>query len=506
MQRKMSGTLYLWVVFCLICVFQVASACGETLQADVIVVGAGGSGLSAAVTAAEGGARVIVFEKQPFPGGSSNFFDGIFAVESAMQRERYIGYTRDQAFKNIMDYSHWRANPRLVRAFVDESASTIAWLQGKGVQFSDATINLPNGLRTYHVVKGGGASVVKALTAQAREKGVDLRMSTPVKKIIKEGNKIVGVVAEKAGAAIEARAKVVVIATGGYANNKEWIKQYSGLDLGVNLFPIGNTGKMGEGIRMAWDAGAAEEGMGVLEVLRIGPMGPGVKMKGNLECAASQPDLWVDKDGLRFCDESTSFLDTYEGNASVRARDYTWSILDDSIKNHLATFGMDKNVSMEFPPGTRLTNFDAELKTALEKGNKEIVAAGSIKELAVKMGIKPAVLQATVDEYNRFCRDGHDALFAKDRKYLRPLKGPKFYAMKGHTVFLGTLGGIKINHKTEVVDKEDNPIPGLYAVGFDAGGLYGDSYSFKDSSGTTASFAISSGRIAGRNALKYMGK
>jgi fumarate reductase flavoprotein subunit len=168
----------------------------ETTEMDLVVIGSGVSGLAAAVTAAEGGAKVIVFEKQRSLGGTSNFFDGMFAVESDMQRERYIEYSRDQAFKNIMDYSHWRANPRLVRAFVNESAGSISWLQKIGVEFSDATINMPNAPRTYHVVKGQGAAVVKALATRAKEKGVGLRLGAPVKKILREGGRITGVVAE----------------------------------------------------------------------------------------------------------------------------------------------------------------------------------------------------------------------------------------------------------------------------------------------------------------------
>jgi fumarate reductase flavoprotein subunit len=149
-------------------------------ETDVIVIGSGVSGLAAALTAAEGSAKVIVFEKQRSPGGTSNFFDGMFAVESEMQRERYIGYSRDEAFTNIMEYSHWRANPRLVRTIVDESGSTIGWLRGLGVDFVDATTMMPDGPLTYHVVKGQGAAVIKMLATAAKEKGVDLRLATPV--------------------------------------------------------------------------------------------------------------------------------------------------------------------------------------------------------------------------------------------------------------------------------------------------------------------------------------
>ena len=116
-----------------------SSGQNEILRADVVVIGAGGSGLVAALTAAEGGARVIVFEKMDIPGGTLNheWPAGLFAVESKMQRRKYIRPTRDEAFKIIMDYSHWRANARLVRAFVDKSASTIEWLEQQGVEFTD---------------------------------------------------------------------------------------------------------------------------------------------------------------------------------------------------------------------------------------------------------------------------------------------------------------------------------------------------------------------------------
>jgi len=486
----------------------------KTTETDVIVIGSGASGLAAAVTAAEAGARVIVFEKERSLGGTSNFFNGMFAVESEMQRERYITYSRDEAFKRIMEYSHWRANARLVRAFVDESGSTISWLREKGVEFLDATINMPDAPRTYHVVKGQGAAVVKALAESAKEKGVDLRLAIPVKKILKQaspgmapsgGDRISGVVVEQDGVDIQVASKVVIVASGGYANNKEWIKKYSGFDLEVNVMPVGNVDKMGDGIRMAWEVGAAEEGMGLLELFRVGPIGPDHPMKNQIEFVAGQPDLWVNSKGERFCDEGIAFYDTSVGNANARYKEgYTYSIFDDSIIQRLLEKGIDRGIAMENPPGTRPVDIHKELNIAFEKKSADIFVADSVEELAKKIGITPAVLKATVEEYNGFCEKGHDDLFAKDPKYLRPLKGPKFYAVKARTIFLGTLGGIKINHKMEVVDKKGKVIPGLYAGGFDAGGMWGDSYSIRDSSGASAGFAVNSGRIAGRNAVKYV--
>ncbi|MCK4274268.1 MAG: FAD-binding protein, partial [Dehalococcoidales bacterium] len=345
----------------------------------------------------------------------------------------------------------------------------------------------------------------KALTTRARELGAIVMPATPVKQILKAGDRIIGVIVEGDEEDVQVAAKAVIIASGGYANNKEWIKRYSGFDLDVNLISIGNVDKTGDGIRMAFEAGAADEGLGVLELVRGGPVGAEFAMGSQLESAAVQPDLWVNEKGERFCDESIGFDDAYVGNASARQKgDCTYSIFDTSVKQRVIEKGIDRAMAMDFPPGSRTTELDRELEAALGSQSTEVFEADSIPELAGKIGVDPAVLKATIDEYNGFCEKGHDDLFVKDQKYLRPIKGPKFYAIKARTLFLGTLGGIRINHNMEVVDKKDNVIPGLYAAGYDAGGMYGDSYSIGNSSGLSSSFAANSGRIAGRNALKFI--
>jgi fumarate reductase flavoprotein subunit len=477
----------------------------EIISADIVVIGSGGTGLAAALTVAEGGAKVILFEKQRSLGGSTNFFEGTFAVESHLQREKYITYSRDEAFKAMMEYSHWRADARIVRAFVNESAETISWLEQNGTEFIEATTNMPNSPRTYHTVRGLGEAVVKALVMRAKEKGVDIRLGTPVKRILKESDRIAGIIAEENGEEIEVAAKVVVIGTGGYTNNKQWIKKYTGYDLGVNILPFGNVDKMGDGIRMAWEAGADEDGMGVMELFRLGPMGSEFADKSPLKIAAVQPELWVDPKGERFCDEGIAFYDTSVGNVNTRYKEgYTWTLIDDSIKNLMIEKGINRNLAIENPPGSRLVNINNELREVLKMDTKEVFVADSVEDLAGKMDVDPGVLKATVDEYNGYCAKGYDELFAKDPLYLRPLIGPKFYAFKVRTVSLATLGGIKVNYRFEVVDKKGNAIPGLYAGGADAGGAWGDSYTMTPCSGASSAFAFNSGRIAGKNALKYL--
>ena len=154
----------------------------------------------------------------------------MFAVETERQRLNYITYSRDEAFKNIMEYSHWRANPRLVRAIVNESAETIAWLNAVwgrvpagNNQYARSTPHLPAGKRT------GGGDHKGACERRGKEKGVKFELGVSVQRIIKEAGSITGVVVERDGEEIEVASRAVIIASGGYANNKEWIRKYYGL-------------------------------------------------------------------------------------------------------------------------------------------------------------------------------------------------------------------------------------------------------------------------------------
>lgn len=477
----------------------------DRLETDIAIIGCGGSGLAAAIEALGRGARVTLFEKQPSLGGTSNFFGGIFAAESDMQKEQYVAYSCDQAFRGFMEYNHWRSNATLVRTLINKSAGTIGWLKSCGVEFPEVTVNMPDAPRTYHVVRGGGEAVVKALVMRVREKGGVIRPGTPVKKILKARGRPAGIVVEIDGEDREVVCKAVVIASGGYANNKDWIKKYAGVTLDDQVIAIGNTGKMGDGIRMAWEMGAGAEGMGVLHVIRMGPTGPEFPMMNVVETAAIQPVLWISPEGERFCDEGICFYDTSTGNANTRfTRGYTFSVFDDGIKNYFMEKGIFRGIGFVHLPGWKLPDLDENLEHFLAFGSKELVSGASIEELAAKMEVDPAAFRSTVERYNGFCSKGRDEQFAKDPRYLLPLKGPRYYAARMRTGFLGTLGGIRINAKTEVVDAHDRPIPGLFAAGLDAGGLHAESYSMRDTSGIASAFALISGRVAGENAAKYL--
>ncbi len=149
----------------------------------------------------------------------------------------------------------------------------------------------------------------------------------------------------------------------------------------------------------------------------------------------------------------------------------------------------------------RLVGLDENIAEARAQGYKYVFVAGSLEELAGQIGVDNAVLRETVREYNEMCEAGRDLLFNKKAKYMKPLRGPKFYAAEYHPGGLGTLGGLKINHKAEVLDAEDRAIPGLYAAGSDANTVYGDTYPYV-LPGNTLGFALNSGRIAAESILR----
>jgi fumarate reductase flavoprotein subunit len=135
------------------------------------------------------------------------------------------------------------------------------------------------------------------------------------------------------------------------------------------------------------------------------------------------------------------------------------------------------------------------------KVEPHVKISDSWEEIAGWMGADPKILEKTIDEYNDGCDRGYDPVFSKDRRYLAPLRTPPYYAIKSNSDYLDTIGGIKINERMEVLDRQGEPIPGLYAAGVVAGGWQGETYCVV-LSGAASGFAVNSGRIAAENAIK----
>ncbi len=473
----------------------------ESLKADIAIVGGGGAGLAAAVAAAEKGVKVIVLEKRHRLGGNSAMAEGFFAAESPVQKRMMIDAQRDMLFRIAMDYAHWKINPRIVRAFIDKSGDTVQWLENKGLKIDSVSALYPNQVpQTWHVLKNGGIDLIRILGKNCEKLKVKMLLETAAKKLLtgKKGN-VRGVLAATKGKEIRITAKCVVIATGGYGRNKELLKKYcpTYTDLIENI----GLPHMGDGLLMTTEIGGATEDLGILQLFGPTPGGP----PSRLSAVATEPNtLWVNKRGERFTDEAIGFTFPESANTVNRQPDKTsYSILDSKIVQNIIKQGLIKGEGRLFvAQGTKLTHLGKHLQ--LEAGKGRVKISNTWGEIAKWIGVAHEVLEATIEEYNDCCDLGYDKIFCKERRYLLPLRTPPFYAMKCHVGFIGTIGGIKINHRMEVLDLKDRPIQGLYAAGVDTGGWESDTYCAR-LSGSTFGFAINSGRIAGENAVKKFG-
>lgn len=473
------------------------------LKADIVIIGGGGAGLAAALVAAEKGAKVIVLEKRGL-GGSSALAFGIFAVDSPAQQ--------DECFKIAMDWAHWRINPRIVRTFIDKSGDTVRWLKEKGLEFESSPPH-PELRFLPHEIKGHGAALIKVLARNCRKLGVELLIRTPAKQILtdKKGS-VIGVLAGRRGEEFTITARSVIIATGGFVSNKKLLKKYCP-DYHDNMERIGipNTG---DGFIMATKIGAATEGLGPMLLGMPKTLHPPYDAAGRRDTPpelanvgiisiASEPrTLRVNKQGKRFLDESLGMGE----NAIVRQSDNVCYTLFDSDIARAITKQGPARVGFNIPkeaekPGDKLPGLERALRQ-LQAGKDFVRIFDSWKEVAGWIGCDPEVLKMTIDDYNTACERGRDPLFAKDRKYLLPLRTPPYYVIKWHASAINTIGGIKINEYTEVLDKEDNPIPGLYAAGVDSGGWESATYCWQ-LPGHAFGFSIYSGRIAGEKAAKF---
>ncbi len=487
----------------------------KQLQTDVIVVAAGLSGMAAGIAAAENGAKVMIFEKSNTTGGAANMGMGPLGVGSPIQKEHMISLTAGEAFRKHMYYTHYKVDARLVRDYYFKSGETIEWLMDMGVEFlgvqrafnaPEATRAYSDGEFTWHVVKpeGGGApgprcatAMTKKMTERAKELEVELYMETPVARIIMEDGRAVGVIAkDRDGEEIEARAKAVILATGGFGDNPEMIKEQTGYEFGKTIFNFAIPGMKGDGIKMAWEAGAGHAPCTMELMYQI----PDNMNHFILDGAFRQPCLWVNRNGNRFMPEDQIANTTFTGNAISSQPGYVaYSIFDSKLLKKYKKKGSD--IMSHVHPHDLFDHFDDQWERDLAEGYEPICQADTIEELAEKAGIDLEGLEKQIEEYNEMCEAGFDEIFEKNRAYMQPIEKGPFYCCRQNVGAYGTLGGVKINHKTQVLNEEAKVIPGLYCVGTDACNIFGDSYPFI-LSGNSMGFCLNSGRIAGENAAE----
>jgi len=472
----------------------------EKVEADLAVIGAGPSGLAAAIAAAERGKRVIVFEKQGHTGGSALQANHVFGVESRLQKLKQVSLTREQAFKIWMNFTQWNVDAGLVKAFINKSASTIDWLEDMGTEFWDLTCHGRGNYFAGHIVKaraplrgsmGSASRMMADMAARAKDLGIQIVLKTQGKQILKQGDKVTGLIAEgRNGNATQAKARAVIIGTGG---------------LGGILGPILPFLK-GDGFRMAREAGAdVAEGT----MVRY--------KKGTIPASSAATAYWlflyphliVNLLGERFCDEEITITTPFMVKALSRQKNRcAFTIFDETTKNYFVENGMEYPGLFGVPqfgdPLWEVKDFDAQMEENIKRWPEDYYMASSLEDLSIQTGIKLEGLTRTTEKYNKACETGRDDDFYKNIRYLRPVKEPKYYAYKSTSFAEGTPEGIRIDRNFGVLTQDFEAIPGLFAAGTDViRSIHWDCYP-NILPANNLGWALNSGRMAGENASQYI--
>jgi fumarate reductase flavoprotein subunit len=447
---------------------------------DVVVIGAGGAGLAAALTAAEDGASVLAIEAADKPGGSTALAGGSFMaagtdVQAALG---YPGDTADAFYDYYLTFNRWDVEPAVVRGFCDAALPTFQWLQSLGVRY------LPEGLyragreaapRSHRPV-GGGQAYVDALYRRARSLGVDFAFGQRADRLDlgREG----GAHRIRAGRE-EVTGGAVILATGGFGASPSLLRQYfPDADPERTWSPAAATAR-GDGLALALSAGADAAGVNHGDLLFT---------SGLVREIEPYPPAWlviIGRDGRRFVDESGPY-----GVITPLALKHSPAhvILDDQLVRSAKADPHSAWGSGAWTAGTLLP----------AAADGRVPTAGTIEELAAAIGVPGRVLQGTVRRYNESCAAGHDTEFGKVSG-LVPLTAPPYYAVRLWPAVVALTGyGPRIDARARVLSAGDgDPIPGLYAAGEVTGNVIGPQYA---GGGNAIGSALIFGRIAGRSA------
>lgn len=471
----------------------------EEFTADIVIIGSGISGLSAAVQAGEDGLKTVVLEKLGATGGNGSGVEGQFAVNSRFQKELGIDISSGEIMHAEHDMGQYRANGAIWLDLINSSAENIEWCIENGVKYSGQVDNYHTGLyETMHWFDGGHASdgFVPQMTAKAEEYGVAFHFNTPARELIKEGNRVVGVIAENEdGKLIKYHAKTVIIATGGIGGNEELI-QRQGWDTN-NMKLTGMPSNVGDGYKMATNAGAldtiSESTQLIMNYVQAFPtdapllyMDP---INGIAGFTSGGEVLFVNEEGDRFVNENI-----YSFNMMLQSM---------AMKQNKASYAIfTRQMFLDFATGVNVTNAAEILDkaVAVNKGNT-LFEVGSFEELATSFDLPQENLLATIKRYNELAHKGEDIDLNKDAEVLRPIEDGPFYIAQIDQNYLVGIGGIGTNKRFEVIDANKDAIPGLYSTGMDGVTLYKDVYTM-NMPGTACAFNVHSGRNSVKNAQK----
>lgn len=450
---------------------------------DVVILGAGGAGMSAAIEAREAGATVVILEKAGMVGGNTLRSGSYNGSGTRFQEALNIPDTPDILYEDVMKGGDYKSVPELVRVFADNAGKTVEWtVDHLGVRFNEkflSQFDVASHPRSHIPVQGNDIALIQALENKCIELGVEIKVNTEATKLLQDDSgKVNGAIGvTKDGQEIKFLAdKGVIIATGGFARNFEMVGKYDPSK--AKMFISTNAPTItGDGIIMAQEIGAELVGM---EYVQTNPSGNPVT--GDLMLFAGYGKLdggfVVNKEGKRFVNDAArrdvqcaAYLEQTDGIVY-----YIWGNEVDSKRDSY-------NVNIK----------DFEI----EKATGSLIKADTLKECADFFGVNYENLEETRKHYNEMVRNGEDTDFGRTSNLTVTETGP-FYMAKITPSVHHTMGGIKINTDAQVINVDGEIIAGLFAAGEVTGGIHGANRL----GGNAVTDAMVFGRIAGQNVVK----
>ncbi|HFR3702845.1 TPA: flavocytochrome c [Streptococcus suis] len=439
---------------------------------DVVVVGSGGAGMSAAISAKDAGASVVLLEKMPVTGGNTaKSSAGMNASQTKFQEAEGIADSNDKFYEETLKGGKGTNDPELLRYLVDNSASAIDWLDGLGITLSNLTTT--GGMsekRTHRPADGSavGGYLVNGLYYNLVEREVPIFVNANVTKLQENDGAVTGVEVEIAGETKKISAKAVVLATGGFGADLEMVAKLNpALEGYVTTNQEGSTG---DGIALAESKGAATVDM---EQIQIHPTVEQETSYLITEAVRGEGAILVDANGDRFVNE----LETRDKvSAAINALDpnHAYVIFDDALKERV--------------------------KAIAQYEEKGLVKTGAtLADLAKEIGVPADKLRATLDVWNKAVADKNDAAFGRTSGMDNALNTGSYHAIKVAPGVHHTMGGVKINTNAEVLKTDGSAITGLYAAGEVTGGVHGQNRI----GGNAVADIIVFGRQAGMKAAEF---
>ena len=470
----------------------------KEISVEYLIVGAGIAGLASAVQAREEGLETLVIEKNGFVAGNGGGVEGIFGINTKMQQEAGIYAEKEDIIAKEMELGQYRANGAFWVDLVNNSADNIEWLLKQGVQLTHVddyhgTCMFP----TFHWWKGGFASegYVPYMKKRCDELGVSFMTSTSAISIIQEAGVVKGVYAKSPDGIVKINAKATLLCTGGVGHSAELIEKQGWST--KNLHYCSMPSNTGDGYKMAMAAGARDMLVESPEFMMNYIMAlphEGVHLyidpiNGFMSLPSGGPTVFVDQDGRRFVNENAKKYNLLYQRMAMQ-----------SVKNAYEVFNQDiyDRITAGIPDA------DKVLAQAVETNEGDsLYKEDSLEDLAKHFDLPKDVLTKTLNDYNKFARQGKDEEFAKDSDNLIPMeKGPYYIARLDPSNLIG-VGGIGSNRKFEAIDPDFNTIPGLYVAGMDSTMQYRNVYTIT-LGGSACAHNVNSGRHAAMNAKDYI--